>query len=97
MDILKRINELRRERNWTIYRLADESGISQSTLSNMFSRGTLPSLTTLEQLCSAFGISLSQFFDNEKDGNNELMRKFNMLSNDEKALVISLIDIINKK
>lgn len=97
MDILKRINELRKERNWTIYRLADESGVSQSTLSNMFSRETLPSISTLEQLCGAFNITLSQFFEEDQGQENEFSRKFNMLSNREKNVVLELIDLLNKK
>ena len=97
MDILKRINELRKERNWTIYRLADESGVSQSTLSNMFSRETLPSISTLEQLCGAFNITLSQFFEENQGQENEFSRKFNMLSNREKNVVLELIDLLNKK
>ena len=62
MDVLKKINRLRLERNWSIYRLSIESGIPQSTLSNMFNRETLPSITTLECICAAFGITMSEFF-----------------------------------
>ncbi|MBO5362919.1 MAG: helix-turn-helix transcriptional regulator, partial [Clostridia bacterium] len=69
MDVLKRINQLRLERNWSIYRLSVESNIPQSTLTNMFNRETLPSITTLECLCSAFGITLAEFF-NDHDATN---------------------------
>ena len=62
MDVLKKINKIRLERNWSVYRLSIESGISQSTLTNMFNRETLPSITTLECICSAFGMTLSDFF-----------------------------------
>ena len=61
MNILKRINTLRMNRGWSIYKLSVESGIAQSTLINMFNRETLPSITTLENLCTAFGISMSEF------------------------------------
>ena len=64
MDILKKINKMRLERNWSIYRLSIESGVSQSTLTNMFNRETLPSIITLECLCNAFGITMSDFFAN---------------------------------
>ena len=47
MDILKRINQLREEKGWTMYKLADESMITQSTLANMYTRNTMPSLSTL--------------------------------------------------
>ena len=62
MDVLKRINQLRLERGWSIYRLSVKSGISQSTLTNMFNRETLPSITTLSLICDAFGISMAEFF-----------------------------------
>ena len=65
MDVLKKINKMRIDRGWSIYRLSTESGISQSTLTNMFNRETLPSITTLECICSAFGITMSEFFFDE--------------------------------
>ncbi len=72
MNILKKINQMRLDRNWSIYRLSVESGISQSTLTNMFNRETLPSITTLECICSAFGISMSDFFkEDSSDKDNE--------------------------
>ncbi len=67
MDVLKKINKIRIERNWSVYRLSVESGISQSTLTNMFNRETLPSITTLECICSAFGMTLSEFFLEDKE------------------------------
>jgi len=50
------------ERGWTAYRLAKESGLSESTLANIFKRNTVPSIATLEAVCGAFGITLAQFF-----------------------------------
>lgn len=61
-EIVNKIDRLREERGWTTYRLAEEAGITQSTIFNMHSRGTLPSITTLNSVCNAFGISLSEFF-----------------------------------
>lgn len=62
MDTHARLRQLLTERNWTEYRLSKESGLSQSTLANIFRRNTVPSIPTLEAICSAFGITLSQFF-----------------------------------
>lgn len=47
---------------WTKYRLAKESGLSESTIINIFQRNTLPTISTLEAICRAFGITLAQFF-----------------------------------
>lgn len=66
MDVLERIKELCLSNGWTIYKLAEEAELTGSTLSNMFSRKTLPSLNTLMAICKAFNITPSQFFD--KDG-----------------------------
>ena len=71
MDILKKINDLRLQRNWSIYRLSIESGLSQSTLTNMFNRETLPSIITLECLCTAFGITMSEFFTTPDDNSTQ--------------------------
>ena len=62
MDAKQRIRELMRERNWSEYRLAISSGLSQSTIANIFNRNTTPSVATLEAICKGFGITLSQFF-----------------------------------
>lgn len=61
-DAAGRIRQLLAERGWSIYRLAEQAHIPQSTLSNMFSRGNQPSLATLELICDALGITLAQFF-----------------------------------
>jgi len=68
MDIIEKLNKLRFERNMSVYRLSELSGINQSTLANTFSRGVVPSLANLEIICNVLGITLSQFFnENEKE------------------------------
>ena len=66
MDVNSKLNRLMAERGWTRYKLAKECGLSESTLANVFSRNTMPSLATLEAICSGFSISLSQFFAEEE-------------------------------
>ena len=62
LDVIKKLNSIRLERNMSVYRLAEISGINQSTLANTFSRGTIPSIQNLEIICEALDITLSQFF-----------------------------------
>ena len=62
-DIINRIKELCAIRDWTLYRLAKESGITYSTLCTMLHKSTSPSIPTLIKLCNGFGISLTDFFD----------------------------------
>ena len=62
MDTNERLKQMLTERGWTEYKLSKLSGLSESTVGNIFRRNTVPSVITLEAICKAFGITLSQFF-----------------------------------
>ena len=98
MDVLKKINHMRLERNGSVYRLSVESNIPQSTLTNMFNRETLPSITSLECICNAFGISMSEFFKepHEKEADEELISIIRSLSAEEKNVVRGLLELISR-
>lgn len=59
IDILEKITELRKERNWTEYELAKNSGLTQSTISTWYRKGQIPTIQTLDKVCQGFGITLS--------------------------------------
>lgn len=71
MDVLKKIDQLRQERGWSINNLAMEAMLTQSTLNNLYSRKTEPKLSTLRAICNAFNISLAQFFTEDEPTNGE--------------------------
>lgn len=62
MDINKRLNDIMKNSGWTKYRLAKVCNLHESTLANIFYRDTVPTLSTLEAICKAMNISLSDFF-----------------------------------
>lgn len=62
MDTHERLRQLLKERGWSEYKLAKRCGLSESTVANIFRRNTVPSIATLETICSGFGITMSQFF-----------------------------------
>lgn len=62
VNVLERIVELREERHWTEYQLAEKSGLTQSTISSWYRKNMLPTIPSLTKICDAFGISISQFF-----------------------------------
>lgn len=66
MNVLKRLQELQQQRGWSDYKIAKEAGLSPNTVTNIYHRGNVPSLVTLEALCKAFGITPAQFFADEK-------------------------------
>jgi Predicted transcriptional regulators len=102
MDVHQRLRQLLTERGWTEYKLSKSCGLSESTLSNIFRRNTMPSITTLEAICSGFGITLSQFF---ADGDmveltpdlKELFLKWVNLTPEQKAAVYSMIAAFDHK
>lgn len=61
-DIYKRIKDLLAERHWSLYKLADVCNLPRSSLYNMMERNNIPSLPTLEAICTGMGITLSDFF-----------------------------------
>ncbi len=67
MDVLKRITNLRKERNWTEYQMAERAGLTQSTVSSWYRKNMVPSIPSLEKICKAFDMTLSQFFADDKD------------------------------
>lgn len=97
MDVLARIKQLLDERNWSIYKLSKTSGVAQSTLSNMFSRNNLPTIGTLEDICSGFGITLSQFFSTDGEpmmidaAQKELLEKWAQLTTEQKKAFLELM------
>lgn len=103
MDILERIKELCNERNWTVYKLSEESGITQSTLTNMFYRKTLPSLTTLLAICDAFGITPSQFFNDKNIAvslsheEETIVKQYRKLNKSDKQLLQVILNELTSK
>ena len=63
-DINKRILELCKEKNWSEYKLSQESNIPNSSINAMFKHNHVPTIHNLKKICDAFQITLSQFFDN---------------------------------
>ena len=62
MDVLTRLSQLMEERGWSKYQLAKRAGISPSTLNSLFRKNNAPTIPTLQNLCDALSISLSDFF-----------------------------------
>ena len=95
MDISERIKYLAGSRGWTEYRLVKESRLPASTIANIYHRNTVPSISTLESICNAFGITLSQFFSDDEmialsTDQRELLDQWSQLSGEQRALFQNL-------
>ncbi len=103
LEILNKLEKIRKEKGWSRYQLSKYAGITPSTLSNAIKRGTIPSIPTLNAFLEACNMTLAQFFDNEDKGsvriNNkelDLINNFRLLDNDLKEDVFKLIITLNK-
>ena len=102
MDINNRIKQLLDDRNWTPYRLAKEANLPDATIGNLFRRNTQPTLPTLEAICSAFGITLSQFFAEGEMVEmtpelKELFTEWSTLTLQQKQSLLLLLKSMNSK
>lgn len=97
MDIIDKIEKYKKQRGWSDYKLALESGVAQSTLATMKQRKTPPKVDALQSICEAFGITLAQFFlDDEQveilsEQERKLVENFRKLSTKKQQALISLL------
>jgi len=97
---IKRIRELMAKNDFNPYRLAKKSGISLSTLTSMFEKNTDPRVQTIEKICSACGISMSQFFDCSSrdltESQSYLLDTYNNLSPKGKDRLFSYLNYLSE-
>ncbi|HIS59552.1 MAG TPA: helix-turn-helix transcriptional regulator [Candidatus Faecousia faecipullorum] len=97
-DILGTITKYRQDRGWTEYQLAERSGLPQSTISSWYRKNMVPTVPSLEKICAAFGITLSQLFaEGEQavsltEAQRQLLARWSRLTEDQQAAVFALID-----
>lgn len=61
--VVRRINELCKQKKWSYYKLAGEAGLSTGTLAAIMDGSTKKvQLHTIKAVCDAFEITLATFF-----------------------------------
>ncbi len=95
IDVLERIVYYRSQKGWSEYQLAEESGLTQSTISSWYRKNMIPSIASLEKVCNAFGITLSQFFSEEGENfsltgrQKELLKEAGHLTDEQQSALIA--------
>ena len=98
IDVLKEILYYRQQKGWTEYQLAERSGLPQTTISSWYCKNVVPTIPSLEKICTAFDITLSQLFSYGDEpvllteSQQELLKRWAGLSSEQQALIFSLID-----
>ena len=97
-DILRAITEYRQARGWTEYQLAECAGLPQSTISSWYRKNMVPTIPSLEKICKAFGITLSQLFAEGgttvalTEDQQKLLERWSRLSENQQAALLALMD-----
>lgn len=97
-EYLKTILKYRESRGWSEYQLAEHSGLPQSTISSWYRKSASPSIGSLEKICAAFGITLSQLFAEGDtpvsltESQKRLLERWAGLSEEQQEVVFALID-----
>lgn len=95
---LKTILQYRENRGWSEYQLAERSGLPQSTISSWYRKNASPSIGSLEKICTAFGITLSQLFAEGDtavtltESQKKLLDRWAGLSEEQQEVLFALID-----
>ena len=101
MEYGKRIKALREAKKISIYRLSQNSGISQGHISDLENGINQPTIETLKRLLAPLGCSLSEFFNegevsvlSEKE--KELVASFRTMPDEKAELFLELGGILNQ-
>ena len=98
---IRRIKELMKKNDDTLYRLSKRSGVSLSTLASMFEKNTDPRVETIEKICAAFDITISQFFDRSSPdlskNQHKLLASFNSLDKKHQRQVIAYSGFLERE
>ena len=99
-DILATIDQMRRERGWTEYRLAEESGLPQTTISSWYRSTKKPSVYSLEKICQAFGITMAQLFSENSEpvelteSQRQMLDRWSRLTPAQQEAFLRLLDVL---
>ena len=97
-DILSIIAAYRQARGWTEYQLSERSGLPQSTISSWYRKNMVPTVPSLEKICDAFGITLSQLFAGDDTPitltakQKEILQRWDRLNEEQQEVIFQLID-----
>lgn len=109
--LIENIRNLCVEKHMTMYHLAHEADISQSTLSDLFRGKTKPQVYTLFKICNALEINIESLFEGisegeilldvsndvqEKEQLLKLLQKYEGLTDDKMKLLELYVDMLKK-
>ncbi len=101
MTIIEKIEQLNAERGWSLYELSKRTDIAEATIYTWKRKNKTPSIPVLEKICSTYGITLFQFFQDIGDNQltleqKEVLSMWSTLEPEEKVLIKNFIEYLLK-
>ena len=101
--IIDRIEQLCEKKHISRYRLAQKSGIAQSSISTLLNRKSVPTIQTLEKICEGLDMTLAQFFAGDDklpdltEEQKSLLEEWNAMDEQQRKLVKAYMQGIKRK
>lgn len=95
-EVVKRIDELRKLKGLTKKELMKKMGVPASTCNSWYYSDSMPSLSNIDNVCKALGITCEQFFSGLNGANTtkseaKFLDNWRLLSTSEKLAVEKVI------
>ena len=100
-NILQKLDKLRKEKDFSIFKLTELAGLSENTIYNWYNKGSQPTIEALKAVCDALDVSLSCFFaENINESisaqEEEFLALFRTLTPKQKELSMRLLAELSK-
>lgn len=102
MDIKEKITKMRKQKGWSLSKLATQAGLTTTTVYNWYNdKNATPSRDSIEDVCVAFGISVAEFYadiemDNLTEKEIRLLELFRKIPEKEREKALSMLELLCK-
>lgn len=102
MNIAGKLKELRTEKGYSFFLVSKISGISGQHIKGMEEGTRQPTIETLQRLLNVYGLSLSEFFnENESayfptDDEKLLLKNYRIMDNEKSAVLLKMSEVLIK-
>ncbi len=102
MDIKEKITKMRKQKGWSLSKLATQAGLTTTTVYNWYNdKNATPSRDSIEDVCVAFGVSVAEFYadvemDNLTEKEIRLLELFRKIPEKEREKALSMLELLCK-
>jgi transcriptional regulator with XRE-family HTH domain len=102
MKVGEKLKKLRDDRDMSMYRLTQLTGVSGHHIKGIEEGTRQPTIETLNKLVNALGSSLVEIFNDDEEcsylteDERRLIENYRMMSDEKSAALLNMSDVLNK-